>query len=108
MNDLFKNQVVLELEKDKAWYNAQQFRTVIEKEYGFVPSTEVYLKIVNYQIEKYGTSLQARSGNTPKGMSRKKRKSNSERSMRAYEERKVIERAEKNERKNMVHTRKTS
>lgn len=108
MNDLFKSQVVLELEKDNAFYNAAQFKVVIEKKYGFIPDNSVYLKIINYQIDRYGESLNPRQGNRPRFLSRKQRERQKDRNYRKYHEDALIERAEKREKENMVHAGKTS
>lgn len=53
----FKENIVFEEYKDKVLKNANSFKYKVLKKYGFKPSTNLYKKIVNYQIEKYGKSL---------------------------------------------------
>lgn len=108
MSNQFKQGVVFELEKDNNFYNSQSFKKVIEKKYGFTPETKLYLDIVNYQVANYGTTLNARDGSKPRFMSARSRQNKRDYERSRWEEKKVIERAEENERKNMVHTRKTS
>ena len=108
MYDLFKSQVVLELEKDNAFYNAQHFKRKITQKYGLVPTTEMYLKVVNYQIKKYGITLDARSGGKSKFVTLRKRLKRREYAERRNSTKEVLERVEKYEKQNMVHNREAS
>lgn len=53
----FKEQAIYEFEKDKAFSGANEFRTRIKEKYGFVPNSNLYRRIINYQIKKYGEPL---------------------------------------------------
>lgn len=58
-NKIFKEEYLFTQYKDKAIKNATQFKGEIRKKYGVleVDLTELYRKIVNYQIKKYGKHL---------------------------------------------------
>lgn len=49
--------LIFEVYKDKIIINASRFREQVQKDYGFIPSSDLYRKIINYQINKYGTQL---------------------------------------------------
>lgn len=53
----FKENIVFEEYKEKAFKKAKDFRDEVKKHYGFIPSSDLYTKIINYQINKYGTTL---------------------------------------------------
>ena len=59
--EYFKNslyeQIVFEDYKDKNLKNITNFKKIVEKEYGFYPSDNLYRKIIKYQISKYGCAL---------------------------------------------------
>ena len=55
--DKFKEEVVFEIEKDKPLETFRAFRNKCIRKYGFSPSTELIIRINNYQKQKYGTSL---------------------------------------------------
>ena len=97
MNDLFKSQVVLELEKDNSFYNSKQFEHYVEENYGFTPEPILYREIVNYQVKNYGEQLYAKNPNSGRFKSRKKRIYERSKNFLKYQEKSVIERAEKNE-----------
>lgn len=46
--------------KDIAITPFEKFNNEILLKYGFVPSTNLKAKIINYQIQRYGSSLQGR------------------------------------------------
>ena len=51
-------QLIFEAYKDKDVRSALYFKELIKKEYGYKVSYDLYAKIVNYQVEKYGVTLQ--------------------------------------------------
>lgn len=54
----FKENVIYEKEKDNPIKSAERFRYKCIKDYGFNGSTtDLYRKIVNHQIKKYGKTL---------------------------------------------------
>ena len=53
----FKENIVFEEYKEKAFKRAKDFRDEVKKHYGFTPSSDLYTKIINYQINKYGDTL---------------------------------------------------
>lgn len=53
----FKEQAIYEFEKDSSFSGAREFRTKIKSKYGFEPGSELYRRITNYQIKKYGEPL---------------------------------------------------
>ena len=59
MDDFIFNFIFEEL-KDKTFCNSKQFRVVIEKKYGIKDralGTKLWVAISNYQIKKYGQSI---------------------------------------------------
>lgn len=52
--------LIFEAFKDKYIRNAEAFRQYIKKEYNYEVSTDLYKKIVNYQVKKYGETLSNR------------------------------------------------
>ena len=99
MSDLFKSQVVLELEKNTSFYNSKQFEYYIEEKYGFKPEPLLYREIVNYQIKEYGEQLYAKNPHSRHFRSSKKRIYERDKNFLKYQENSVIERAERNEKK---------
>lgn len=56
--DSFNKELIYELEKDNPYNNSKEFRTKITKKYGTIDNlTNLYAKIRNYQIDKYGKTL---------------------------------------------------
>lgn len=49
--------LIFEAYKDKYIKSSEAFKQLIKKEYGYEVKTELYIKICNYQIKKYGCSL---------------------------------------------------
>lgn len=49
--------LIYEAYKDKILVNGERFKENIKRDYGFVPSSALYRKIINYQIKKYGNQL---------------------------------------------------
>ena len=59
MDDFIFNFIFEEL-KDRTFCNSKQFRVVIEKKYGIKDralGTKLWVAISNYQIKKYGQSI---------------------------------------------------
>lgn len=107
MNDKFKSQVVLELEKDKLFHSSNEFYRKVEEKYGFKPDSDLYKAILNYQIETYGKALDPRYSRSKKKLSSKVRIHHRDRQLMNYQSNRIVERIE-NEKENMVHTRETS
>ena len=57
--DLFKINVIFELEKDNAFKNANSIRGILKRKYGisYEEGGEISKLITNYQVEKYGMTL---------------------------------------------------
>jgi len=57
--DKFKIGVVFELEKEHSFRNAQRMRVDLRKKYDLTRAecTEIYRRIINYQIENFGAGL---------------------------------------------------
>lgn len=49
--------LIFEAYKDKRLGGARAFKGMIKSEYGYDVSSELYIKLCNYQIEKYGTVI---------------------------------------------------
>lgn len=58
----FKEQAIYEFEKDSSFSGTREFRTKIKSKYGLEPSSELYRRITNYQIKKYGEPLSNSKG----------------------------------------------
>ena len=55
--ETFKSQMVFELEKDNPFNSAKVFYEEIRKKYGLERDSDLYKRICNYQLEKYGQTL---------------------------------------------------
>lgn len=55
----FINEYVFNLEKDKAFNNSNEFYKMIKDKYKMERSPELYRRIINYQIKKYGSTLES-------------------------------------------------
>lgn len=55
----FKINVVVELEKENAFETAYKCKKILQKKYGLnnKECSEVYINIVKYQVNKYGSNL---------------------------------------------------
>ena len=51
-------QLIFQAYKDKDVRSAVYFKDLIKKEYGYKVSSDLYAKIINYQVNKYGVTLQ--------------------------------------------------
>lgn len=107
MNDKFKSQVVLELEKDNLFHSSNEFYRKVEEKYGFKPDSDLYKAILNYQVERYGKQLDPRFSRSKKKLSSKVRIHHRDRQLMNYQSNRIVERIE-NEKENLVHTRETS
>lgn len=52
-----RENLIFEAYKNKAFDGSKKFKTEVKNNYGFEPSSDLYRKIVNYQVKKYGHSL---------------------------------------------------
>ena len=57
MNNDFIERMIYECEKDNPFKNIKTFYKTIYDKYKIKPSSELYKKIMNYQIDIYGNSL---------------------------------------------------
>lgn len=55
-----KEKLLFEMYKDKPIKSIKIFKTIMHEKYKIENSTNLYAKINNYQIEKYGTNLRDR------------------------------------------------
>ena len=46
------------VQKDRSFKNSQEFKKEIKSNYGLMPSSDLYRKIINYQIRTYGKQLE--------------------------------------------------
>lgn len=53
----FKEKIIFEEYKDKAFENSSSFKKEIKDKYNYIASSDLYTRIINYQIKKYGGSL---------------------------------------------------
>lgn len=53
------DKMIYESYKDKCINGTGYFKRKIKQDYGLIPSSDLYRKIVNYQIKKYGKQLTA-------------------------------------------------
>lgn len=51
------DKLIFEAYKDKALISMEKFRYKIKSNFGTIPSSDLYRKIINYQIKKYGKQL---------------------------------------------------
>lgn len=49
--------LLFEVYKDKKLISSHNFKIDVNKNYGYSPSSDLYTRIVNYQIKKYGKQL---------------------------------------------------
>lgn len=98
--DKFKENLLFEEFKDTPLRSAKGLFNDIKKKYDYEPSSDLYKKIVNYQIEKYGSPLLQRGKIRPNfGVKRKDREYRNEWGRLNYHANKVIERSEKDGRR---------
>lgn len=60
----FKENLIFQLFKDKPLGCSKRFKENISKKFDNIDYTRVYRKIINYQIETYGSELRNNSGTT--------------------------------------------
>ena len=90
--------LIFEMFKDKIVINAEKFRYLIQRDYGFIPSSALYRRIINYQVKKYGTQLDEHLVATTKYFSQyvyKSRKWNIEKSNARAKLKGIMRRSEK-------------
>lgn len=54
--DLVENLIYMAF-KDKYIRSAEAFKQLIKKNYGYTATSDLYARIVNYQVKRYGISL---------------------------------------------------
>ena len=57
LNEKFKEDFIFSIYKDKALRGARTFKSVIREKYHINASSDLYAKIVNYQLNVYGKYL---------------------------------------------------
>ena len=100
--DKFKENLLFEEYKDTPLRSAKGLFNDIKKKYDYDSSSDLYKKIVNYQIKKYGDVLKSRgSSRLSYGRihNRKSRRYINEWQYANYYQNKVIERSEKDGRR---------
>lgn len=94
--------LMFEVYKDKELGGARIFKARIKEQYGYKVSSDLYAKLVNYQVNKYGEPIYAKR--TSDGFDKwrylknqNQRKRSKELASRRYQTISFIERAEKDE-----------
>lgn len=54
---VFKENIIFEECKDKVYENSLDFKKEIKKKYNIIASSDLYTRIINYQIKEYGGTL---------------------------------------------------
>lgn len=67
-----REQLIYEAYKNKPLANSESFKKEIRKNYGFIPSTELYKKIINYQVKNFGKTLDNCAGEYIKDFKQKR------------------------------------
>ena len=49
--------LIFEAYKDKVLKNSNEFKKTIRLNYGLIPSSDLYRRIINYQVKRYGKQL---------------------------------------------------
>lgn len=57
MNYEFIERFIFEKEKDTPFRNKETFYGIMKEKYRIKATRDLYIKIINYQIDKYGESL---------------------------------------------------
>lgn len=53
----YKMNFIYEIEKNKITQGSKKFKNRILSQYGYEDDGELYRKVVNYQVQKYGSTL---------------------------------------------------
>lgn len=92
------DKLIYEVYKDRAVNGMNYFKKKIKSDYGIIPSSALYRKIINYQIEKYGKQLNVDLGREYERLfyekNKKNRKNNVERANRRNSQNKILDRLE--------------
>ena len=94
-SDKFKEDLIFSIYKDKALRGARTFKSMIKEKYKVDASSDLYAKLVNYQLNVYGKYLTPNDMDYIKDFRHKnnrKRRINSESSSERYRLYKFIER----------------
>jgi hypothetical protein len=51
------DKMIYEIYKDKVVNGSCYFKRKVKSDYGYIPSSDLYRKIINYQVKKYGKQL---------------------------------------------------
>lgn len=106
-------QLIFEAFKDKFIKNAEAFKKKIKNDYGYKVSQELYTKIVNYQVKKYGATMPDTAYREYvkdfKIKTKKIREKQKDNFMKRYRAKRFFERVEdeKNKRKELVKDKDT-
>lgn len=97
--------------KDKCLRSSEAFYQLIKKDYGYIANSNLYRRIVNYQIKKYGISLyNLNQREYQKYFSQReptKRKQKICRDYISFREKRRIEKIEKNKRQELIKGKNT-
>lgn len=97
--------------KDKSLRSGEAFYQLIKKDYGYIATSNLYRRIVNYQIKKYGISLyNLNQREYQKYFSQReptKRKQKNCRDYISFREKRRIEKIEKNKYKELIKGKNT-
>lgn len=55
--DEFKENIIFENEKNRAFKSSEEFKEIVNEKYKYAASSNLYRRIINYQIKKFGNSL---------------------------------------------------
>ena len=92
------DKLIYEAYKDRAVNGMNYFKKKIKSDYGIIPSSDLYRKIINYQIKKYGKQLNVDLGREYERLfyerNVKSRKNNIERAERRNRQIKILDRLE--------------
>lgn len=53
----FKEHIIFENEKNMAFKGIEEFKRIIYKKYKYIATSNLYRKIINYQVKNFGKSL---------------------------------------------------
>ena len=92
------DKLIYEAYKDRAVNGMNYFKKKIKSDYGIIPSSDLYRKIINYQIKKYWKQLNVDLGREYERLfyerNVKSRKNNIERAERRNRQIKILDRLE--------------
>lgn len=101
------DKMIFEIYKDKVINSSSYFKKKVKSDYGYIPSSDLYREIINYQVKKYGKQLFIENRQWEKlfyEKNRKSRKSNVERVIKRYKDNAILERLENEKRQSRGNT----